>query len=115
MPTTEHEGLIELFRNRPALAAELLSEGLGVSVPAYKQADLHPAEMTDLNPTEYRADAVVVFSLEEPVLAVVVEVQRRPDQGKRWSWPVYVTTLRARMKCPTILLVVCADDAAAAW
>jgi hypothetical protein len=30
-----HEVLVDLFKNRPSLAAELLSEALGVPLPAY--------------------------------------------------------------------------------
>ncbi len=58
---------------------------------------------------------MVLGAESRPVLAVVVEVQLGRDPGKRWSWPVYVTTLRARLRCPTALLVVCVDEATAAW
>lgn len=37
MPSFKHEGLIELFRNRPALAAELLRDVLHMEVPAYAE------------------------------------------------------------------------------
>ena len=59
--------------------------------------------------------AVVLVDEGGPVLAVVVEVQMRGDPGKRWTWPVYLTTLRARLHCPAVLLVVCVDAAAARW
>ena len=41
--------------------------------------------------------------------------QLRPDPVKRWTWPVYVATLRARLRCPAVLLVVCVDAATARW
>ena len=47
------------------------------------------------------------------VLAVIVEVQLNPDRDKQWTWPVYIATLRARLRCPTMLLVVCPDPAVA--
>jgi hypothetical protein len=116
MPSTLHEALIEMFRNRPSLAAELLGGPLGVELPAYQVARLESGDLPDLTPTEYRADVVVVLAAAEtPLLAVAVEVQLGRDNGKRWSWPVYLTTLRARLRCPTVLLVVCADVAAATW
>lgn len=116
MPTTEHETLIELFRNQPTLPAELLGKALGVRVPTFEAARLEPGDATDLVPTEYRADAVTVMSdANGPVLAAVVEVQLGRDKVKRWSWPVYLATLRARLRCPTELLVVCTDRAVAAW
>jgi hypothetical protein len=94
VPSHVHEAIIELFRQRPALAAELLRTA----------------------PTEYRADAVVVLTDNDvPVSAVVVEVQLRRDPAKRWSWPVYLATLRARLRAPVVLLVVCPDRASATW
>ncbi|MDN5747480.1 MAG: hypothetical protein L0H64_02985 [Pseudonocardia sp.] len=121
MPSSLHEALIEIFRQRPSLAAELLDDVLGMRVPAHEQARAEPGDLNDLAPTEYRADAVVVptaaqtTTAQTPVLGVVVEVQLRRDQDKRWSWPVYLATLRARLRCPTVLLVVCVDAAVAAW
>lgn len=77
---------------------------------------MESGEFGDVTPTEYRADAVVVLTAgEAPVLAVVVEVQLRRDRDKRWSWPVYLTTLRARLRCPVVLLVVCVDSSTATW
>lgn len=116
MPSHIHEALVELFRQCPDLAAELLRGQLGVPVPPYAHAGLGSGDLTDLTPTEYRADTVVVLTRNEtPVFAVVVEVQLRRDRAKRWSWPVYLATLRARLQAPVVLLVVCPDRAIAAW
>jgi len=116
MPSHLHEALVEMFRDRPALAAELLTGPLGVAVPAFGQAGLSSGELTDLTPTEYRADAVVTLTAgDSPVLAVVVEAQLRADAHKRRTWPAYVATLHARLGCPVHLLVVCPDPAVAAW
>jgi hypothetical protein len=116
MPSSMHEAFIEIFRHRPSLAAELLAGPLGLDVPRHQQARLESADLTDLVPTQYRADAVVALTTNDvPVLAVVVEVQLRRDPAKLWSWPVYVTNLRARLRCPTVLLVVCADERTARW
>jgi hypothetical protein len=116
MPSHLHEVLIEMFRDRPALAADLLAGPLQVTVPDFQKARLSSGELTDVAPTEYRADAVVTLDGDRgPVLAVVVEVQLRADARKRRSWPAYVTTLHARLGCPTALLVVCPDRAVADW
>lgn len=60
---------------------------------------------------------MVVLIAEDgsPVQAVVVEVQLGKDRHKRWTWPVYLSTLRARLRCPAALLVVCVDTRTAAW
>ena len=49
------------------------------------------------------------------MLAVVVEAQLGRDQDKQWTWPVYLITLRARLRCPTVLLVVCVEATTATW
>ena len=117
MPSSLHETLVEMIRHRPSLVAELLGRVLAVDLPVHRSARVEAGEFTDVSPTEYRADLVVVLADgDRPVTAVVVEVQLRPDGAKRWSWPVYLTTLRARLRCPALLLVVCVDaTTAAAW
>jgi hypothetical protein len=105
-----------MFRRKPDLVAELLGDGFEFDVPGFARAHLGSADLPDPRPTEYRADAVIVLhSDERPVLAVVVEVQLGRDLDKRFSWPVYVTTLRARLRCPTVLLAVSTDAGVARW
>jgi hypothetical protein len=97
MPSHLHEVLIEMFRDRPALAADLLAGPLGIAVPAFHSARMSAGELTDVSPTEYRADAVVTLNVaESPVFAVVVEVQLSVDARKRRSWPVYVVNERKK-------------------
>ncbi|PXX68421.1 hypothetical protein DFR70_102101 [Nocardia tenerifensis] len=111
MPGKLHELLVDLFRQRPQLAAELLTPVMHDPLPEYDHARLECGDFPDIDPTEYRADVVVVLAESTtPAVAVVVEVQLRPDKRKAWSWPVYLTTLRARLKCPTVLLVLCPNN-----
>src|SRR5215468_3510598 len=102
MPSGLHEAIAELFRNRPALAAEVLECFLHVDVTGYKEARLAGGDLPKLQPAERRADAVVMLHREraEPVLAIVVEVQLREDRRKRRTWPDYLTGLRSRYDCP---------------
>jgi hypothetical protein len=116
MVSTIHEAAVDLFRHRPSFAAELLNERLGFRTPDYQQAILRSGDLTEVTPTEYRADAAVVLTdAGKDILAVVIEVQLSRDPRKRLTWPVYVTTPRARMNCPTVLLVLCMDTAIATW
>ncbi|MEO6773794.1 MAG: hypothetical protein ABI467_12380 [Kofleriaceae bacterium] len=46
---------------------------------------------------------------------MIVEVQLQPDPAKRWSWPQYVTALRARLECPVVLLVIAPERSVARW
>lgn len=116
MPSNLHETLVEFFRVRPDLAPELLAGPLGQEVPAFERTRTESGEIIDLTPTEYRADAVVTLCMsDEPVLAVVVEAQLHRDLDKRRTWPIYLTTLRGRLRCPAILIVLCPDPSVAAW
>jgi hypothetical protein len=115
MPSLLHEALIELFRNRPSLAPEVLRDALGVTIPSYTRAVVNPGELTQVVPTEYRADLVVLLNRSKPVLAIVVEVQLERDPDKRWTWPAYLATLRERLRCPATLLVVTLKSSVATW
>jgi hypothetical protein len=116
MPSRDHEVFVDVFKNRPPLAAEMLVEVLGVSLPAYTEARLASTDLTETQPAEYRADAVVVLlDRDVPVRVIIVEVQLAPDSRKRFSWPAYVTGSRAIHRCPADLLVVAPDPGVADW
>jgi hypothetical protein len=111
-----HEILVELFRSRPVLAAEILVETLGVTLPSYTEARVASIDLTQVQPAEYRADLVVLLhDGDVPVRTLIVEVQLAIDPRKRLSLPVYVTVSRAVHGCPACLLVVAPDAAVAAW
>jgi hypothetical protein len=105
-----------LFKNRPSLAAEILVEVLGLSLPDYTEARITSADLTEIQPAEYRADIVVLLLHDgAAVRVVIVEVQLAPNPKKRLSWPAYVTVARAVHGCPADLLVVAPSPAVAAW
>ena len=115
MPSARHEIIVELFRSRPSLAAELLREVLDIPIPAFTEARIESSTFTDLHPSEYAADLVVLLSNGHPVLGIVIEVQLRPDPSKAYSWPYYVASLQLRLRCPTCLLIFTPDARVAKW
>ncbi|WP_437913752.1 hypothetical protein WME73_46215 [Sorangium sp. So ce302] len=118
MPSVTHEALVELFKNRPTLAAEMLHDALGHPVPTFTEARVESSDFTELVPSDRRADVVVVLLVgeqQQPAMAIVVEVQLGVDPDKPYVWPVYVTQTRARHRCPTRLLVVTIGAAIARW
>jgi hypothetical protein len=116
MPSQLHESHLFLFRNQPTLAADLICSALGVKLPSYNEARIASADLTEVQPAEYRADMVVeLWQGDVPVYGIVVEVQLAEDSRKRFAWPAYVANLRARLKCPVSLLVVTTDEAVARW
>lgn len=115
MPSQQHEILVELFRNRPQLACELLERVARVRI-AEGVAELASSDLSQSLAVEYRADAVTVVRAHGRIeAATIVEVQLHNDRDKRRTWPLYVAALRARLHCPVALLVVAPDPAVARW
>lgn len=115
MPSQLHESHLLLFRNQPALAAELIRDALGGSLPSFREARDASADLSDIQPVEYRADMVIELWADGPVHGVIVEVQLSVDERKKFAWPAYVANLRARLKCAVSLLVVTPDERVARW
>jgi len=117
MPTLEHNALVEMFRETPGLAPHSLAILFHVDVPLHASVAVVESALDQLLPVEFRAD--LVLELRDAsgvlVLAIVLEVQRAEDPDKQRSWPVYVTVVRARKRCPAIVLVVAPDAAVASW
>jgi hypothetical protein len=116
MASMAHEVLVDLFKNRPSLGAELLTEALGVALPVYTEARLISIDLTQIRPAEYRADVVVLLLGDGvPLWVLVVEVQLGIDNDKRFTWAEYTMGARAKHRCPVGLLVVAPDPDVAAW
>ena len=111
--TVTHEAPLELIRQHPALAVDLLHAFTGLSVPEQADIRLGPNSLNALTPAESTADAVVIVSdpaTGAPQVVIVVEPQGRDDQTKRFAWPAYLANVRSTVKCPTaVLIVVCPD------
>jgi hypothetical protein len=115
MPSRLHDTLLHLFNNRPELAPELLREALQVDLPEYSEARIASADLTDIQPAEYRADLVLHLMADKPLLGIIVEVQLQSDERKKFVWPAYAMTLRARLECPVCVLVITNKNAVAKW
>ncbi|MQY30650.1 hypothetical protein [Nocardia aurantia] len=114
MPTLLHESFADLLRETPTLTVDLHRMHRRDSLPSYDDVRRESGDFPDIDPTEYRSDGVVVLTFgSEPRLAIVIEIQLRHDPDKAWTWPVYLTTLRSRLRCPTLLLVMCPTERAA--
>ncbi|MFI0357590.1 hypothetical protein [Actinomadura sp. 9N407] len=114
MPSIDHEMPLEMVRNRPALAPELLRTMFGYTIPEAMQAFLGSETLNDCDPKEYRCDAAVMLGdPQKPDLGIIIEVQSRPSDRKNFTWPAYMANLRARHECDVVLLVFCPDEATA--
>jgi len=115
MPSLLHEGILELIRERPGFAADLLRQVLHIEVPAFTEARLAEGAFNEVVPVEYRADAVILFVCGRPVFGCIVEAQLREDPRKAFTWPVYAVTARARHECPFVVLVIATEEGVADW
>ena len=115
MPSFPHEGYVDLFRQRPSLAPELLVRALGLQLPDYTEVETTEADFSQLAPTEFHADLVILLKDGKPVYGIVVEVQLSRKPRKKFTWPVYATVLRARHEVPVTVLVFCPTNALAKW
>ncbi len=103
-----------LFRNAPMLGAALL-EGIGVNLHA-DRAELGHTDLSELRPTERRADIVIhTWRGEAPGPTLVVEVQGDPDEDKRFTWPQYLCSQRAALRRDVLLVVLTLDERTARW
>ncbi|MBF6480038.1 hypothetical protein, partial [Nocardia cyriacigeorgica] len=117
MPSYLHEGLLDLFRADANLVATLLADEFGLEVPINSGIHAEPCDFTDVGPKEYRGDLALALcdDRNKPFLGVCVEVQLSRKADRRWKWPVYLTTLRSRLRCAAVLLVVTPVPSVARW
>jgi len=120
MPSLRHDGLVELIRQHPPLAVDLVRLADAHPIPDNVVTVLGSEDMTDVapvaaeeksrgKPRKYTADSVVIASdpsTGKRLLAIVIEPQGRASADKDISWPVYVTTARKANKCPRSALIV---------
>lgn len=116
MPSFDHEILVDLFRENGQLAPELLRRCAGITIE-HTRVEHRSIDLSQVVPTEYRADDVHILLHRDgsATSAVIVEVQLDEDDDKLRTWPVYVAALRARLRCPAMLLVLTRDPATARW
>jgi hypothetical protein len=115
MPGAPHEVPLLLFRERPELLLQLLRDAAGVDVPAYARVQIEEAEVAQIVPPSYHADLVVSLHDGGPVMAIVLEVQRATDPGKRARWPSYVADVHAKLGCASYLVVFATTNEVARW
>lgn len=85
MPSQLHEVLLQLFRNRPALAPELLRDALHQELPSYTSVTIDSADLSEIQPAECRADLVVLLLDGVPCSASSLKCSSRPTRASSTS------------------------------
>jgi hypothetical protein len=117
MPLQEHAVLVDLFRNAPNLAPDLL-RAVGLGEDGLGSASPRLLDSTFPVPTpDYHVDLAVACDdgAGGPRLVILVEVQLAMDPPKLRSWPLYQAAAVARFKCDACVLVLAIDEKVAAW
>jgi flagellar biosynthesis/type III secretory pathway protein FliH len=112
----DHEILVEMFRNRGELAPELLRTCARIALD-HERVEVTSIDLSQVSSTEYRADAVIELrdQANAVVAAVIVEVQLDRDPDKKYTWPAYVSVLRAKLQRGVTLLVLTAAPGVTRW
>lgn len=116
MVTSRHEAAHRIFQERPALLVPTFRL-LGVSLPEDATVEVLTPDATELKPVERRMDSVLRLTPCDggtPTL-LAIEAQGRPDRDKAASWAYYLAFLKAKNKCPALLVVICQDKETAEW
>lgn len=114
----QHQGICKLISERPEVLLELIPTEPGQTVPDHVELLPGPETIREVRYPEHNVDTTVVLRKTAEgrlVEALVTEVQLRPDDEKPWSWPIHVAGTRARLGCPTTLVVITDDEPTARW
>lgn len=116
-PGKRHELITELVEQSPTLLAGLIEEESGEPVPDFDKVWAGKESANIRYPQEFRSDAVRVFFQDSiPKLAVIVEMQHRPEKKKGIDWPHFLFATRAVYGgCPTFMVVITVSRKTAAW
>jgi hypothetical protein len=57
----------------------------------------------------------VLLKERRSVFGISVETLQCVDETKRYAWPAFAATVRARLRCPVCLLVFPTDDELTEW
>ncbi|BBC33827.1 hypothetical protein SGFS_051210 [Streptomyces graminofaciens] len=115
MVSSPHEALHRIFQKDPALLTRTLQRVLHVPFPEPYEFAAMNVDLTEIEPVERRVDTLLRAETDEGTYLLVVESQGKKDEGKRRSWPYYLSYLYAKYHCDPVLIVITQSKATARW
>ncbi|MFI6712630.1 hypothetical protein ACIBF7_39745 [Nonomuraea sp. NPDC050478] len=113
MPSPRHDALIQLFKDRPELAVEILRDLKGVEIPTTPLIRVEDSTFNTRPSGDLEADVVVVLGPpNEPAHAIVVEIQHDKSKDPK-QLARYAAALWLLLRCDVTVLVVCPDQGVA--
>ncbi|MFC4532875.1 hypothetical protein [Sphaerisporangium dianthi] len=114
MPSPRHDALVQIFKDRPQLAVEILRDLMGVELPATPLVQLESTTFNTRRSDDIEADLVMVLGPPQgPAHAVIVEIQQDRSKDPR-QLARYAAVLWLMLNCDVSVLVICPDAKAAA-
>ncbi|MFG1704584.1 hypothetical protein ACFLIM_15440 [Nonomuraea sp. M3C6] len=116
MPSSVHDALNALFRNRPTLAVELLRDVFDIDLPTDTLVEVAPSDLIDIPSFDREIDPFfAVGRRRERVHGVIVEIQQSLCEEDRQGWARRAAALWLRLNRPVLLLVLAPDPQIASW
>lgn len=117
MASPLHEAPLAALRQFPEMLLHLAQELFDEPLPPGSRVREVTATFADASVQEYRADAAFVIedASGRALVAIIVEVQRKPDEDKPYRWLRYAARVHDDYRCDTHLLVIATDEATARW
>ncbi|GAA4980037.1 hypothetical protein HD597_011893 [Nonomuraea thailandensis] len=105
MPSSVHEALNALFRNRPSLAVDLLCDVFDIDLPSDTLVEVASAGPGAPAPPAWC----------EPAHGVIVELQHTVSEEDRQGWARRSAALWLRLRRPVLVLVLAPDAGVCDW
>ncbi|MFF9776191.1 hypothetical protein ACF1HJ_21330 [Streptomyces sp. NPDC013978] len=115
MVSSPHEALHRIFQKDPALLTRALERVLRVPFPEPHEFAAMNVDLTEIAPVERRVDTLMRAEADEGTYLLIVESQGKKDEGKRRSWPYYLSYLYAKYHCEPVLIVTTQSSSTARW
>ncbi|QFQ97995.1 hypothetical protein F9278_19260 [Streptomyces phaeolivaceus] len=115
MVSSPHEALHRIFQKDPTLLTHALQQVLDVPFPEPREIAAMNIDLTEIEPVERRVDTLLRAETDEGTYLLVVESQGKKDEGKRRSWPYYLSYLYTKYHCDPVLIVITQSAATARW
>ncbi|MFI0039698.1 hypothetical protein ACH4NS_29945 [Streptomyces mutabilis] len=115
MVSSSHEALHWVFQKDPALLTRAFQSVLRVPFPEPRDFAVLNTDVTEIEPVERRVDTLMRVDTDEGTYLLIVEAQGKQDEGKRGSWPYYLSYLYAKYGWEPVLVVITQNSATARW
>ena len=114
MPSPPHDALVQMFRDRPQFAVEILHDLMELDLPATPLVRVEQNTFNTRPSDDFEADLVIVMGPPQaPAHAIIVEVQQDKSKDPR-QLARYAAALWLMLGCDVSVLVVCPDRGVAA-